>query len=568
MSAPDGDWPLWEVFVRARRGLSHVHAGSLHAPDAEMALRNARDLYTRRSEGVSIWVVRASEIEASTPRRARRLLRPRRRQGLPPPDVLRRPGRGRAPVTDAPPRRLHPRPRRRRPRLRPADGLVDQPRARARGGRRAGQHRPRPARPGPHPADLRRRARGRGPQRGRPRLPAATTASFRNVKLVERPMTDFGVAMARLLVLCDVPVRAVRRAPRSSRRDPRRGRRQGRQGGRLPRRPRRPLGAAARRRHRRVPRPHAGRPRRRVALRRGAVRRPLDPALVGRAWPSTRAALRERRARRPRRRRRRGDADRARRPGPRCGGGRQGCTPSTSATCWPRCSTSTARTRGRRGDRPTHLGTRAGRTRAWQRRRDACSTPSCRSSPSRTSGSCATSPRTTRDASTCTITPTYSGCPAMETIRADLVETPDLAGYQPRRRRVRAQPRLVDRRRSPREGRAKLARSRHRAAADRRRERRRRRSGSPCRCAARSAAASTPASPAGSARPPARACGSAAPAASPSTTSRPCRRDDQAPVPPAAGGLRRAADRRLGRDHLRRARRARRRLPLRRTAST
>jgi ring-1,2-phenylacetyl-CoA epoxidase subunit PaaA len=61
------DWPLWEVFVRARRGLSHVHAGSLHAPDAEMALRNARDLYTRRGEGVSIWVVRASEIEASTP---------------------------------------------------------------------------------------------------------------------------------------------------------------------------------------------------------------------------------------------------------------------------------------------------------------------------------------------------------------------------------------------------------------------------------------------------------------------------------------------------------------------
>ena len=56
-----------EVFVRARRGLSHVHAGSLHAPDAEMALRNARDLYTRRGEGVSLWVVRASDIEASTP---------------------------------------------------------------------------------------------------------------------------------------------------------------------------------------------------------------------------------------------------------------------------------------------------------------------------------------------------------------------------------------------------------------------------------------------------------------------------------------------------------------------
>lgn len=60
-------WPLWEVFVRARRGLSHVHAGSLHAADAAMALQHARDLYTRRSEGVSIWVVPAAEIVASSP---------------------------------------------------------------------------------------------------------------------------------------------------------------------------------------------------------------------------------------------------------------------------------------------------------------------------------------------------------------------------------------------------------------------------------------------------------------------------------------------------------------------
>jgi ring-1,2-phenylacetyl-CoA epoxidase subunit PaaB len=60
-------WSLWEVFVRSSRGLSHVHAGSLHAPDAAMALRNARDLYTRRNEGVSIWVVPADAIAASDP---------------------------------------------------------------------------------------------------------------------------------------------------------------------------------------------------------------------------------------------------------------------------------------------------------------------------------------------------------------------------------------------------------------------------------------------------------------------------------------------------------------------
>lgn len=61
------NWPLWEVFVRARRGVSHVHSGTVHAPDAEIAMQNARDLFTRRSEGVSIWVVRSSDITASDP---------------------------------------------------------------------------------------------------------------------------------------------------------------------------------------------------------------------------------------------------------------------------------------------------------------------------------------------------------------------------------------------------------------------------------------------------------------------------------------------------------------------
>ena len=32
-----------------------------------MALKNARDVYTRRSEGVSIWVVPSSAIVASSP---------------------------------------------------------------------------------------------------------------------------------------------------------------------------------------------------------------------------------------------------------------------------------------------------------------------------------------------------------------------------------------------------------------------------------------------------------------------------------------------------------------------
>jgi ring-1,2-phenylacetyl-CoA epoxidase subunit PaaB len=62
-----GSWPLYEVFVRGKRGLNHVHVGSLHAPDDEMAIDAARDLYTRRNEGVSIWVVRSADITASSP---------------------------------------------------------------------------------------------------------------------------------------------------------------------------------------------------------------------------------------------------------------------------------------------------------------------------------------------------------------------------------------------------------------------------------------------------------------------------------------------------------------------
>ncbi|ETX29784.1 1,2-phenylacetyl-CoA epoxidase subunit PaaB [Roseivivax isoporae] len=61
------EWPLWEIFIRSQNGLNHRHVGSLHAPDAETAIHNARDVYTRRKEGVSIWVVRSADITASRP---------------------------------------------------------------------------------------------------------------------------------------------------------------------------------------------------------------------------------------------------------------------------------------------------------------------------------------------------------------------------------------------------------------------------------------------------------------------------------------------------------------------
>ena len=70
------EWPLWEIFIRSQHGLSHKHVGSLHAPDAEMAINNARDVYTRRNEGVSIWVVPSENIVASTPTERGELFEP------------------------------------------------------------------------------------------------------------------------------------------------------------------------------------------------------------------------------------------------------------------------------------------------------------------------------------------------------------------------------------------------------------------------------------------------------------------------------------------------------------
>lgn len=70
------EWPLWEVFIRSKQGLDHKHVGSLHAADAQMAVENARDVYTRRLEGVSIWVVESKYIHASNPDEAESFYEP------------------------------------------------------------------------------------------------------------------------------------------------------------------------------------------------------------------------------------------------------------------------------------------------------------------------------------------------------------------------------------------------------------------------------------------------------------------------------------------------------------
>lgn len=63
----DNQGEVWEVFIQSKPGLAHKHVGSIHAIDKEMALQNARDTYTRRQEGTSIWVVPLNAITASLP---------------------------------------------------------------------------------------------------------------------------------------------------------------------------------------------------------------------------------------------------------------------------------------------------------------------------------------------------------------------------------------------------------------------------------------------------------------------------------------------------------------------
>ncbi len=61
------EWQLWEVFVQTKQGAPHEHAGSIHAPDAEMALQNGRDVYARRGSVISMWVVPTSAVTATSP---------------------------------------------------------------------------------------------------------------------------------------------------------------------------------------------------------------------------------------------------------------------------------------------------------------------------------------------------------------------------------------------------------------------------------------------------------------------------------------------------------------------
>lgn len=59
--------PLWEVFVQPSYGAPHEHVGSVRATDKELAIQNARDVYSRRGQVLSMWIVPSNEITATSP---------------------------------------------------------------------------------------------------------------------------------------------------------------------------------------------------------------------------------------------------------------------------------------------------------------------------------------------------------------------------------------------------------------------------------------------------------------------------------------------------------------------
>jgi len=62
----DTQWPEYIVFHQERADRPHNYAGGVHAPDVELALTNARDVFVRRPECVSLWVAPASKVFART----------------------------------------------------------------------------------------------------------------------------------------------------------------------------------------------------------------------------------------------------------------------------------------------------------------------------------------------------------------------------------------------------------------------------------------------------------------------------------------------------------------------
>lgn len=62
----DTQWPRYEVFKQDTPDKPHQAVGSVHAPDPELALLNARDVFVRRPRCHSLWVAPAAQILSRT----------------------------------------------------------------------------------------------------------------------------------------------------------------------------------------------------------------------------------------------------------------------------------------------------------------------------------------------------------------------------------------------------------------------------------------------------------------------------------------------------------------------
>ncbi len=63
---PDTEWPRYEVFKQDRPNRPHEAVGTVHAPDPEMALLNARDVFVRRPACHSLWVAPQDQVLTMT----------------------------------------------------------------------------------------------------------------------------------------------------------------------------------------------------------------------------------------------------------------------------------------------------------------------------------------------------------------------------------------------------------------------------------------------------------------------------------------------------------------------
>lgn len=62
---PLDQWQTYEVFHQKKRGTHHVHVGSVHAPNPEMAILFAKEQYARRGVCVNLWVVKTADVFAT-----------------------------------------------------------------------------------------------------------------------------------------------------------------------------------------------------------------------------------------------------------------------------------------------------------------------------------------------------------------------------------------------------------------------------------------------------------------------------------------------------------------------